>query len=65
MVTKRDLEGPTRLHERINTYQTIDRDTERVCINVVCGWKGRESETVHPKHVTLDRLCPICYEVTE
>ena len=37
----------------------------RVCCNAECGWTGKESKTVHPKHWASDRLCPVCHEVTE
>ena len=40
-------------------------EKKRICCNSKCGWKGKEKYTVHPKHRMTDRLCPVCYEVTE
>lgn len=37
----------------------------RICCNAECGWMGKENDCVHPKHSPDDRLCPVCYEVTE
>ena len=41
------------------------KDKKRVCCNAECGWIGKESKTVHPKHWESGRLCPVCHEVTE
>ena len=29
-----------------------------------CDWVGIASETVHPKHVAEEQLCPLCNETT-
>ena len=35
------------------------------CCNEACGWSGPLEQTVTPKHVPEQLLCPACYEVVE
>ena len=35
------------------------------CCNEACGWSGPLAQTVTPKHVPEQLLCPDCYEVVE
>lgn len=37
----------------------------RICCNSECGWEGQEDECMDFKHPVGERLCPVCYEVTE